>query len=125
MANKILSYILKSKLIVLIINMARRVSFPLSGGVPLSKVIGLFYRGIIKGGLNARAASTAFNFFLAIFPSIIFLFTLIPYIPIDNFQNELMDLLKEFMPKAAYQATESTLEDIIRHHHSGLLSFGF
>ena len=89
------------------------------------KLLKIFFRGIQKGNLTSRASSTAFNFFLAVFPSIIFLFTLIPYIPIDNFQDQLMDLLKEFMPRSAFEATESTLEDIIKHQNGGLLSVGF
>ncbi|MCE3279197.1 MAG: ribonuclease BN/unknown domain fusion protein [Bacteroidetes bacterium] len=78
-----------------------------------------------NGSLNMRATSLAFSFFLAIFPSIIFLFTLIPYIPIDNFQDQLFNMLQSVMPKSAFEATEDTIADIIKKPRSGLLSFGF
>ena len=45
-----------------------------------------FVKGLFEEDLNLRASSLAFNFFIAIFPLIIFLFTLIPYIPIDNLE---------------------------------------
>ena len=72
-----------------------------------------------------RATSLAFTFFLALFPSIIFLFTLIPYIPIENFQDYLFNLLQKVMPEAAFEATEGTIADIIGNQRGGLLSIGF
>ena len=48
----------------------------------------------MEGAITTRASSLAFNFFLAFFPAIIFLFTLIPYIPIEGFQETLMELLE-------------------------------
>ncbi|CDT27020.1 conserved membrane hypothetical protein [Sphingobacterium sp. PM2-P1-29] len=62
---------------------------------------------------------------LAIFPGIIFLFTLIPYIPIDNFQEQLLEFLEVVIPRNAYEVVETTLEDIIKNQNGGLLSFGF
>jgi membrane protein len=62
---------------------------------------------------------------MAIFPSIIFLFTLIPYIPIQNFQNQLLTIISVLLPKSAYLAFESTLEDIVKNQNGKLLSLGF
>ena len=71
-----------------------------------------------------RASAVSFSFFLALFPTIIFVFTLIPYIPIENFQVQLMALLKNFMPHNAYKATEDTILDIVTNERGGLLSIG-
>ncbi len=94
-------------------------------GAPVYDVGKYFIKGIYNGALNARASSVAFNFFLALFPGIIFLFTLIPYVPVDNFQDQLIEILGNILPHNAYQATKSTLEDIIKHQRGGLLSLGF
>jgi membrane protein len=72
-----------------------------------------------------RASALAFSFFLALFPSIIFVFTLIPYIPVDHFQDYLFNLLQSVMPKSAFEATQDTIADIIQKQRSGLLSIGF
>jgi membrane protein len=72
-----------------------------------------------------RASSLAFSFFLALFPSIIFLFTLIPYIHIEGFQEELFKLLQSLLPQDAFKAAEGTILDIINKPRGGLLSFGF
>jgi membrane protein len=93
--------------------------------VSLTEVMVFFIRGLNNASLSMRASSLAFRFFLAIFPSIIFLFTLIPYVPIKDFQDSLLEILAEIMPSNAYEATEETIEDLIRNKQGGLLSFGF
>lgn len=94
-------------------------------GVPFHLVWGYFFKGIVKGNITTRASSLSFNFFLALFPAIIFFFTLISYIPAKDFQAQLLDIISSIMPKNAFEATRNTIEDIVRHRHGGLLSFGF
>ncbi|MFZ4863759.1 YihY/virulence factor BrkB family protein [Sphingobacterium sp. Mn56C] len=95
------------------------------GKLPLYTVATFFFQEIKRESILNKASSLAYNFMLAIFPGIIFLFTLIPYLPITNFQQELMDFLAIVIPHDAYSAIESTLDDIIRKQNGGLLSFGF
>ena len=75
-----------------------------------------------------RANGVAFNFILAIFPAIIFLFTLIPYV--TNFFPEIntesiMQFLGNQIPASMYDVISTTLSDIIGIQRGGLLSFGF
>lgn len=104
---------------------SRRIILPGFEGQSLYVVSKFFFKGIKNGSVNMRATSLAFSFFLALFPSIIFLFTLIPYIPIAHFQDQLFNLLQTIMPKNAFEAAEETISDIINKPRSGLLSFGF
>jgi membrane protein len=103
----------------------RKVTLPGFDRVPLYDVITFFWKSLYDGALSLRASSVAFSFFLALFPAIIFIFTLIPYIPIANFQVELLKLLQNLMPVNAYKAIEFTMEDIAMHKRGSLLSFGF
>jgi len=123
--NPFLEKIVQIKPIAWLIGLSKKIVIPGFEGLPLYKVAVFFLKGIQKGSITARSSSVSFSFFLALFPTIIFLFTLIPYIPIKDFQDQLMDLLKQFMPKSAFAATEETLTEIIRRQHGGLLSFGF
>jgi membrane protein len=75
--------------------------------------------------LSERAAAVSFNLILAIFPAVIFLFTLIPFIPINNLEAELMILLRQAIPAGTYDAVSLTIHDIISRQRSGVLSFGF
>jgi len=95
------------------------------GGTSFLEVLKFFIRGIRKGDMAARSEALAFSFFLALFPSIIFLFTLIPYVPIDNFQSQLLLLIRSLLPETTFKAVETTLIDIINIKHSGILSLGF
>lgn len=93
--------------------------------LPLYTVAAFFFQEIKRESILNKASSLAYNFMLAMFPGIIFLFTLIPYIPVRNFQQSLMDFLAIVIPIDAYVVIESTLEDIIKNQNGGLLSFGF
>lgn len=75
--------------------------------------------------LNERAAAVSFNLLLAVFPAVIFLFTLIPFIPINNLDAEIMVLLRRAIPAGTYDAVDNTIRDIISRERSGVLSFGF
>lgn len=94
--------------------------------LPLYTVATFFFREIGKATLVNKASSLAYNFMLAIFPAIIFLFTLIPYIPQKiGFQNQLMKLIALVLPNNAYLAFETTLNEIVNIQNGSLLSLGF
>lgn len=104
---------------------ARLTTLPFFDGEPLYDVAVFFWKALVDGAISTRASAIAFNFILAIFPGIIFVFTLIPYIPIDNFQSELFKLLQSILPHDAFVAIQTTIEDILKKQRGGLLSFGF
>ena len=108
-----------------ILRKAKRITFPGFDGMPLYNVMVFFWRSIVDGSLTTRASAISFSFFMALFPAIIFLFTLIPYIPIDNFQNQLFLLIKDMVPETAFLAIEETVLDILTQQRGGLLSLGF
>jgi len=86
-----------------LIRKAKQVSFIGFDGVPVYNVVRFFVKGLIKGSITTRASAIAFDFFIAIFPTIIFVFTLIPYIPVENFQEQLLGLLEGIIPDTAYR----------------------
>ena len=104
---------------------ARLIKLPFFDGEPLYDVTVFFWKSMVDGAISTRASAIAFNFILAIFPAIIFLFTLIPYIPIDNFQQQLFNLLQSILPRNAFAAIQETIEDILKTKRGGFLSFGF
>ena len=93
--------------------------------LPLYTIAVFFFKEIGKDALINKASSLAYNFMLAIFPGIIFLFTLIPFIPKRiGFQDQLMVLLQLILPKQAYIAFETTIAEIVKIQNGKLLSFG-
>ncbi|MBK8487752.1 MAG: YihY/virulence factor BrkB family protein [Chitinophagales bacterium] len=84
-----------------------------------------FFQEIRRDRIAVRAGAISFNFLLALFPSIIFLFTLIPYIPVQDLDRYLLNTLHEVLPESGFQFLESTITDIVSIKRGGLLSFGF
>ena len=104
---------------------SQRISLPGFDGHSLYEVSAFFFRGVFKGQVQARAASMAFSFFLAVFPSIIFLFTLIPYIPVPNFQDSLFEMIGNILPTNMFISLQDAIREITHRPNGGLLSFGF
>lgn len=117
--------ILKLKIIEIPINVSKKIVLPGFDGIPLYDVLSFLIKGLQQSSLTTRASSLAFRFFLALFPSLIFLLSLLPYIPIDHFYNELLLVLKDLLPEEAYKMSVETMNDLFNKKHNTLLSFGF
>jgi membrane protein len=96
-------------------------------GIPLFDVVQFFYKQVKTVGMSERAAAISFNFVMAIPPSLIFLFTLVPFFPINRqFEFELYNLIRSIVPGDENNgAIISFLKDFINKPRSGLLSIGF
>jgi membrane protein len=107
------------------IDFLEKFTFPGLEGLSIYYVVRFFIQRANHVSIDVRASSLAFKFFMAIFPSLIFLFTLIPYLPIHNFQEELFIILKQLLPHEVFDAAKDTILDLITNKQGGLLSFGF
>lgn len=117
--------LLRIRLYSLFIDWTKVYVLPGFSPIPLYTVASFFFRELGKESLVNKASSLAYTFMLAIFPGIIFLFTLIPFIPKRiGFQDQLMVLLQLILPAQAYKAFEATLSEIIKIQNGKLLSFG-
>ncbi|GHB26367.1 YihY/virulence factor BrkB family protein [Mongoliitalea lutea] len=88
----------------------------------------IFIEQLKKDEINERASAMAFNFTIAMFPLLLFLLNVIPYIglffPSVTTQNILM-FIAEIIPAAIYNEAESTIMDIVSKPRQSLLSLGF
>jgi len=96
-------------------------------GIPLFDVIKFFLHQVRTVGMTERASSIAFNFVMAIPPAIIFLFTLIPFVPISfQFEDQLYGLIRDVVPGQKNNSVLiKFLQDFINNPRTGLLSLGF
>lgn len=122
--SNITRHSLKVKLL-RVVALTKTISLPGFSGLPIFYVIRFFIKSMLDGDILNKSASMAFSFFLALFPGVIFLFSLIPYIPIDNFQDNLMANIALILPGPAFEFTQSTIEELILTSRFDLLSFGF
>jgi len=93
--------------------------------ISLYHVIALFIKDLKKNHIQSEANSVAYNFMLAIFPAIIFLFTLIPYVPIHNLSELIINSFENLLPESIYEEAVITINDIVNKPRGGLLSLGF
>ncbi len=71
-----------------------------------------------------RASSLAYSFFLSLFPFLLFLLTLIAYVPVDNLKEEFLTNMELVLPSTTFSALEGTVKDILQNQRGGLLSLG-
>ena len=102
----------------------RLVVIPGFEGMPLYDVLVYFVKGFTQVNLIDRAAAVAFFVFLALFPSILFLFTLIPYFPLQGVTTNVLEALHAILPPGTYESVSSTINQIMSIEHGGLMSIG-
>lgn len=103
----------------------KRLVLPGFDRVPIYDVIVFFIRGFRKGALVTRASAIAFNLLLSLVPATFLLFTLIPYIPIPNFQNEVILLFESMMPERANTYFKQSIVDAITNRSDAFLIIMF
>ncbi|WP_411768827.1 YihY/virulence factor BrkB family protein [Winogradskyella sp. A3E31] len=109
-----------------IVDFFKRIRLPGFEGLSLYDLLELYTLGIAKGALTTRASAIAFSFFTAIFPFLLFIIIVIPYIPIDNFQNEFLEFLNSILPPQTSDFFEENIfKNINRNSGGGLLSSVF
>jgi|SRR5690606_3384559 len=119
--------LLNSRPVKLIEAWSKRITLPGFDKVPLYDVVKFFIYQINKVGLSERAAAIAFNLLMAVPAALIFLFTLLPYIPVSQqITRELLILVEDFAPnESTFHLIRNFLIDFLNTPRSGLLSIGF
>ena len=108
-----------------LVRMLKRIKLSWLQDLSLYDLLELYVIGIIESGLSYHASSIAFSFFMALFPFALFILNLIPYIPIEGFQEDFLQFVEEGVPPNTYDAIANIINDILHNSHSGLLSTGF
>lgn len=68
------------------------------GGAGLWDFLVFFWEGFTDRRFTLKAMGMSYRFFFALFPALILILTVVPYIPIDNLQEEVMDFLGTVVP---------------------------
>lgn len=100
---------------------------PLGKGQQFSlyDLLELYTIGIVRGALTYRASAISYSFFVAIFPFLLVVLNLIPYIPINDFQQDFWIFLDNLLPPGTHRFFEDIFMDIAGKKRAGLLSTVF
>lgn len=101
------------------------IKIPGLNGLSLYDLLYMYVKGIVYGAFSTRASGISFSIFLAIFPFLLFLLNLIPYIPIEDFQVEFLNFINEILPPKTSEFFDSIIADIVKNKRGGLLSSTF
>ncbi len=122
---------MKFQLLKPIIQFLKVVKPPGFYGFSLYDLLEMYIIGIVKGALTYRAGSISFSFFMALFPFILFILNLIPFIDlipfikIENFDQTFLNYIELFLPPETQTFFAGIFEDIRTKPRGGLLSSVF
>ncbi|GAA4322401.1 YihY/virulence factor BrkB family protein [Pontixanthobacter gangjinensis] len=104
----------------------KKIILPGLEGLSLYNLWIIYWGGIVRGTFSTRASSIAFSFFMAIFPFLLFILNLIPYITfIDDFQIQFLLFMDNLLPPETSDFFGTIFEDIANTPRGGLLSVAF
>jgi len=115
----------------LIIGFSKAVKPPGFYGFSIYDLLEMYIIGIVKGALSYRAGSISFSFFMALFPFLLFIINLIPFVDmipfirIENFEQTFLNYIELFLPKETQTFFTGIFEDILNKPRGGLLSSVF
>ena len=92
--------------------------------VPLKKAFKDLNHEISEDNVFNGAAALAYYLMLAIFPMMIFILSVLPYLPIENLHQAVMDFISQSLPAEAAKTFEGAIAEITQDKKGGLLSFG-
>ena len=101
------------------------VSLPGHKGVPIYHVLSYFFTSSFNASLTQRAKGLAYSFIAAVPPLLIFIFSLVAFLPLAGVQRELLTGLDGIVPDKFYDVVSETINDVMSHKHTTLLSLGF
>tara|TARA_R110000823_G_scaffold227834_2_gene355150 strand:- start:111251 stop:112165 length:915 start_codon:yes stop_codon:yes gene_type:complete len=108
-----------------VVRFSKKIKLPGMGGFSLYNLLDVYGTGILNGTFSFRASSIAYSFFLALFPFLLFLLNLIPYIPIDGFQTRFLIFMEALLPAQTTEFFYPIIADIAVNPRAGLISFVF
>ncbi len=125
MSKSVEDILIKIPVIKQIIIICKKIKLPGFEGLSVFNLVKTYVYGIIEGTFTTRAGSIAFSFFMALFPFLLFLLNLLPYIPIDDFQERFLIFIDGILPSQTSEFFFPIIEDISTNPRGGLLSFVF
>lgn len=107
---------------------SKNIYLPGFDGIPLYDVIVFLLKQVKTHGITERASAISYNFVMALPPSLLFLFTLIPNLPFVSKQTitiELHSFIYDIIPSPVYnREVIKFVDSFIDNSRFGLLSFG-
>lgn len=94
------------------------------GGLSVTELLRRLVQKVQKDDCLGSAAQLAYYFLFALFPFLLFLTSLLGYVPIPNLMDRILELLVKVVPDEALKLVQDNIRDLVSNQRGGLLSFG-
>ena len=131
MSQEIEEKLEKIPLVNWLVRLLKEIKLPGFEGLSIYDLIEMYIGGIINGALGTRASSIAFSLFMALFPLLIFLVTLVPHLVSffslgdSNFEAQFLPFLESFLPISTADYFSDIYQQIKNQKTGGILSSAF
>jgi membrane protein len=107
------------------LRVADRARLPGFEGMSLLQIGRFFFTRIGNVKLSERVAAVTYNLLMAIPPTMLFLFSLVPYLPLKDVQQTILSTLRLIIPNVRVrESLSSVIVDFMNTQRTDLLSFG-
>tara|TARA_Y100000385_G_C13109028_1_gene650809 strand:+ start:5342 stop:6277 length:936 start_codon:yes stop_codon:yes gene_type:complete len=126
MMNNLKNTLWPQSLVDSILNWSKTYSIPGFNEVPVYNIVGFIIKELKADDITTRANSVAFNFFISLFPFIIFILPLIAQLPfVDDFWSNLQSSMDGVIPESARTYIIEIISGIRNDGQYGIQSLGF
>ena len=108
-----------------LIQFLKQLQLPGFQGLSVFDLLEMYAIGLFKGALTTRAGSISFSFFMALFPFLLFVLNLIPFVPIQDFDASFLAFIESLLPDSSLDFFVEIYTDIKQNRRGGLLSSSF
>lgn len=125
MREKLKNWLLENAIVKWHIRVLDKIRPPGFEGMSVYKLLKFLIQSFGEGNYSTRGAAISFYLILAIFPLLLVLLALIPYVPIEGFQADVLLEIDHVLPEAIHDQLLPIVEDLILEKHYVVLSIGF
>lgn len=77
----------------------------------------------LEDGVPGLSAQLAFYFFLAVFPTLLFLVSLLAYLPVESALGPALARMEALLPSGALELIREQIRQVLEGNHGGLMTF--
>lgn len=117
--------ILDTRIVQWIIKLAKFIKLPGKERLSLYEISVFFFGELKNNRLFDRCAAVTYNFVMAMPPTLLVLFSLVPYLPLSGVKRTILDTLRIITPnERIYDQAGAIITDFMDNEQTGVLSFG-
>lgn len=99
-----------------------RQTLPGFNTIPIAVILKFVWKEIMRDDIVTRSNSMAFSFFISLFPAMLVILTLIPYLPVDDLVIALQRSYSDILPYEMSSYIDNIITEMTETGREGLLS---